>query len=99
MSEKGKKKKRKTQVLKPRLDVFWSANNRFFFVRMDEEDKSSDRLVTLYRLLEASNIDTEKAMSSWSRLRAMKLPAHIASQLRHYYEFRELDLSDWLVEV
>lgn len=98
MTKPKKKKETKTRMMKPRLDVFWSDNNRYFFVRMDEEDKSGDRLVTLYRLLEASNIDTERAMNGWSRLRAMKLPAHIASQLRHYYEFRELELSEWLTE-
>lgn len=97
---KPKKKTKKTRhVLKPRLDVFWSENERFFFIRMDEEDKSNDRLVTLYRLLEASNIDTERAMSGWGRLRAMKLPAFIAKELRHFYEFRELEKSEWLAEV
>jgi len=87
------------RVLKPRLDVFWSANDRFFFIRMNEDDKNDDRLVTLYRLLEASNIDTERGMSGYGRIRAMKVPAYVYKKLQHYYEVRQLTLSEWLTEL
>jgi hypothetical protein len=89
----------KVRVTKTRLDVYWSDNARFFFVRMNEEDKNDDRLVVLYRLLESYNIDTERAMSSYGRLRAMKLPNWVFRELRHYYEIREMDKTEWLTAV
>ena len=89
----------KVKIPKPRLDVFWSDNERFFFIRMNEDDKDNDRLVTLYRLLEATNIDTERAMNSFGRLRAMKLPSYVVKELRHFYELRELTFTEWLTEL
>jgi len=87
------------RVLKTRLDIFWSDNDRFFFIRMNEDDKNDDSLVTLYRLLEASNIDTERGMKGYGRFRAMKVPAYVFKKLKHYYEVRELTLSEWLTEL
>ena len=87
------------KILKPRLDVFWSENKRFFFIRLNEDDKNNDSLVTLYRLLEVSNIDTERGMKGYGRLRAMKVPAYIYKKLKHYYEVRELTLTEWLTEL
>ena len=89
----------KIRVVKPRLDVFWSENDRFFFIRMNEDDKNDDSLVTLYRLLEASNIDTERGMKGYGRFRAMKVPAYVYKKLNHYYEVRELTLTQWLTEL
>ena len=89
----------KIRVVKPRLDVFWSENDRFFFIRMNEDDKNDDSLVTLYRLLEANNIDTERGMKGYGRFRAMKVPAYVYKKLKHYYEVRELTLTQWLTEL
>ena len=86
----------KVRVPKTRLDVYWSDNERFFFVRMNEEDKNDDRLVALYRLLESYNIDTERSMGGYGRLRAMKLPGWVYREIRHYYEIREMDRTEWL---
>jgi len=82
-------KKSKSSPLET-LEVWWSRGRRVLFVRMTEEDKDDDSLVALYRLLEMNNIDTERAMSRFGQLRAMKLPPWIEPTLKQYYNLEFL---------
>lgn len=81
---------------KPILRIYRTEGNRALFIRIADEDKDDDALVSLYRLLEALNIDTEKAMEVWPKLRAMKVPAWAERKLKEYYRLQELSERAWI---
>ncbi len=80
---------------KPNLHFYKSENNKWIFVRLPDDENDDDSRVSLYRLLETHNVDVDRAMEKWKRIRAMKLSAYILQQLKKYYTMIELTDSEW----
>jgi hypothetical protein len=81
---------------KPSLEFFRSAGNRVLFIRLPDEDTNDDALVSLFRLLESQNIDTDRAMDKYKRIRAATVPAYLERKLKNYYNMVELSEEAWL---
>lgn len=96
--DKGVVDKRKTKPTKPDLQYWTSEGDppRYVFIRLSDTSLGEDSLVALYRLLETFNIDTEKAMDRWRRIRAMKLPFWVLRKLSSRYKLVTLEEADWL---
>jgi len=80
---------------------YWESEGdppRYVFIRLREDDKDDDSLVALYRLLETFNIDTERAMDRWSKIRAMKLPFWVERKLRIRYRLIKLKELEWFAD-
>ena len=84
--------KEKSGPTKPVLQYWTSEGNppRYVFIRLSDTSLGEESLVALYRLLETFNIDTEKAMDRWRRIRAMKLPYWVLRKLGPNYKLVSL---------
>lgn len=96
MTSKSKTKEGVIPEKRPTLLFYRSESNRVLFVRLFEDDKDDDALVSLYRLLETENIDTIKAMEKWNKIRCLTLPAWVERKLREHYDLVELKSEQWL---
>ena len=88
--------KDRVKVRRPFLEFFRSEGNRVLFIRLPDEDTNDDSLVSLYRLLESQNIDTDRAMEKYRRIRCATVPAYVERTLRRYYNMVELTEAEWL---
>jgi hypothetical protein len=82
--------------MRPKLEFFRSDGNRVLFIRLPDEDTNDDNLVSLFRLLESTNIDVERSMENFKRIRAATVPAYVERKLRKYYNMVELAEDNWL---